>query len=87
MKEILMFVQKDCPYCKRALKWQEVLTEKFHPEWAQVPIRMVDELEQPEVAQAYDYYYVPTYFIDGVKVHEGPVTQQDVEKVFAQALS
>ena len=48
---------------------------------------MVDELEQPEVAQAYDYYYVPTYFIDGVKVHEGPVTQQDVEKVFAQALS
>ena len=87
MKEILMFVQKDCPHCKRALKWQEVLTEKFHPEWAQVPIRIVDELEQPEVAQAYDYYYVPTYFIDGVKVHEGPVTQQDVEKVFAQALS
>ena len=87
MKEILMFVQKDCPHCKRALKWQEVLTEKFHPEWAQVPIRMVDELEQPEVAQAYDYYYVPTYFIDGVKVHEGPGTQQDVEKVFAQALS
>ena len=87
MKEILMFVQKDCPHCKRALKWQEELTEKFHPEWAQVPIRMVDELEQPEVAQAYDYYYVPTYFIDGVKVHEGPVTQQDVEKVFAQALS
>ena len=87
MKEILMFVQKDCPHCKRALKWQEVLTEKFHPEWAQVPIRMVDELEQPEVAQAYDYYYVPTYFIDGVKVHEGPVTQQDVVKVFAQALS
>ena len=87
MKEILMFVQKDCPHCKRALKWQEVLTEKFHPEWAQVPIRMVDELEQPEVAQAYDYYYVPTYFIDGVKVHEGTVTQQDVEKVFAQAMS
>ena len=87
MKEILMFVQKDCPHCKRALKWQEVLTEKFHPEWAQVPIRMVDELEQPEVAQAYDYYYVPTYFIVGVKVHERPVTQQDVEKVFAQALS
>ena len=87
MKEILMFVQKDCPHCKRALKWQEVLTEKFHPEWARDPIRMVDELEQPEVAQAYDYYYVPTYFIDGVKVHEGPVTQQDVEKVFAQALS
>ena len=87
MKEILMFVQKDCPHCKRALKWQEVLTEKFHPEWARVPIRMVDELEQPEVAQAYGYYYVPTYFIDGVKVHEGPVTQQDVEKVFAQAMS
>ena len=32
MKEILMFVQAGCPHCKRALKWHEALTAKFHPE-------------------------------------------------------
>ena len=86
MKEILMFVQDGCPHCKRALKWNEVLTEKFHPEWKNVPICMVDENVEKEYAESFDYYYVPTYYVDGVKIHEGPVTQQDVEKVFAAAL-
>ena len=87
MKEILMFMQEGCPHCKRALKWHEVLTQKFHPEWKDVPIRMVDENVEKEYAESFDYYYVPTYFVDGVKIHEGPVTQQDVEKVFAAALA
>lgn len=82
-----MFVQQGCPHCKRAFKWQEVLTEKFHPEWRDVPVRVVDELEEKEYADSFDYYYVPSYYVDGVKVHEGPVTQQDVERVFALALA
>ena len=87
MKEILMFVQAGCPLCTRALKWHEALTAKFHPEWARVPLRFVDEEVEKELADAHDYYYVPTYYVDGVKIHEGPVTQQDVEKVFAAAMS
>ena len=82
-----MFVQQGCPHCKRAFKWQEVLTEKFHPEWRDVPVRVVDELEEKEYADSFDYYYVPSYYVDGVKVHEGPVTHQDVERVFETALS
>ena len=82
-----MFVQQGCPHCKRAFKWQEVLTEKFHPEWRDVPVRVVDELEEKEYADSFDYYYVPSYYVDGVKVHEGPVTQEDVERVFALALA
>ena len=82
-----MFVQQGCPHCKRAFKWQEVLTEKFHPEWREVPVRVVDELEEKEYADSLDYYYVPSYYVDGVRVHEGPVTQQDVERVFALALA
>ena len=56
-----MFVQQGCPHCKRAFKWQEVLTEKFHPEWRDVPVRVVDELEEKEYADSFDYYYVPSY--------------------------
>ena len=82
-----MLVQQGCRHCKRAFKWQEVLTEKFHPERRDVPVRVVDELEEKEYADSFDYYYVPSYYVDGVKVHEGPVTQQDVERVFALALA
>ena len=34
---------------------------------------MIEESEQPEVADAFDYYYVPTFYVDGVKVHEGGI--------------
>lgn len=86
MKEILMFVQERCPHCRRAFKWHEALIQKQHPEWAEVSIRVVDEEKEKELADAYDYYYVPTYFVDGVKIQEGPVTQPDVERVFEAAM-
>lgn len=86
MKEILMFVLESCPHCKRALKWHQVLTEKAHPEWRDVPLRIVDEEADKALSDAYDYSLVPAYYVDGVKLHEGPVTQQDVERVFAAAL-
>ena len=81
-----MFVQQGCPHCKRAFKWQEVLTEKFHPEWRDVPVRVVDELEEKEYADSFDYYYVPCYYVGGEKVHEGHAERADVEAVFRAAL-
>lgn len=82
-----MFVQKGCPHCKRALKWHEVMFTKLHPEWADIPLRIVDEEEEKALADTYDYYYVPSYYIEGEKVHEGPVTQQDVERIFETAMN
>ena len=34
---------------------------------------------------AFDYYYVPCYYVDGVKVHEGHAERADVEAVFRAA--
>ena len=48
---------------------------------------MIDEKKQPDVAAKYDYYYVPTFFVDGEKVHEGHAEKADVEKVFKAALA
>ena len=46
---------------------------------------MVDESRERALAGAYDYYYVPTYYVDGKKVHEGRITRADVERVFRLA--
>ena len=85
MKEVILFKLANCPHCKLALKLQDELFEA-HPEWREVPLRMVDEAVEKEFADSYDYYYVPTYYVDGVKVHEGHAEKEDVEKVFLAAL-
>lgn len=47
---------------------------------------MIEETEQPEVADRYDYYYVPTFYIDGRKIHEGGIYSDEVESVLRKAL-
>lgn len=46
---------------------------------------MVDEAAEPAYADTFDYYYVPCYYVDGVKVHEGHAERADVEAVFRAA--
>ena len=80
MKEITLFLLNNCPHCKLALRLQEELLEE-HPAWRDIPLRMVDEAAEPAYADTFDYYYVPCYYVDGVKVHEGHAEREDVEKL------
>lgn len=85
MKDILLFMMKSCPHCKLALKLQEELLDQ-NPQWRGIPFKMVDEREEVAFANAHDYYYVPTYYVDGVKVHEGHAERADIEAVFGAAM-
>jgi len=51
-----------------------------------IEIELIEESEQTEFADQYDYYYVPTFYIDGEKVHEGGIFENEVEDVFKKAL-
>ena len=84
MKEITLFLLNNCPHCKLALRLQEELLAE-HPEWKDIPVKMVDEAKEAALADTYDYYYVPTYYVDGKKVHEGHAEKHDVEQVFRLA--
>ena len=85
MKEIQLFILKGCPHCKLALAYQqELLAER--PQWREVPLRIVDEREEKALADSYDYYYVPSYYVNGKKVHEGHAERADVEAVYRAAL-
>jgi thioredoxin 1 len=85
MKKILMFTMENCPFCVKARNWMRKLLEE-NPEYAKIEIRIVDELEQPAYADEFDYYYVPTYYVGGAKVHEGVPTLEIVKGVFEEAL-
>ena len=84
MKEVLMFILPGCPHCKLALRYQEELLQE-HPEWQAIPLRIVDESRERAFANEHDYYYVPTWYVDGQKVFEGHAEKPDVERVLRQA--
>jgi Thioredoxin domain-containing protein len=84
MKPVFMFITDWCPYCKQALSFMEDL-KKINPEYANLEVKIIDEERQPEIAKQYDYYYVPTYYVDGVKIHEGVPSKDVVRNVFEKA--
>lgn len=69
MKELILFYLEDCPYCHNARRALKDL-EQENPCFATVPIQWVEESRRPDLAEQYDYYYVPTVFCDGKKLYE-----------------
>lgn len=85
MKKITMFIMKSCPYCKIALRLMDTLFTE-NPDYKRLDIEIIDELIHPETAAKYDYYYVPTYYVGGKKLHEGVASLKKIKRVFDAAL-
>ena len=86
MQEITLFHLSSCPYCKRALQYLEELQAE-NPVYAQIPITMIEESQQAALADSYDYYYVPCFFIGQRKLFEGAAQKQDVRAALDAALA
>lgn len=84
-KHVKMMMLETCPYCKQAFKMIDELKQK-HPEYQKVEIETIEERKEEEKTKGYDYWYVPTFFVDDVKIHEGVPTMEKVEQVFIEAL-
>ena len=86
MKPIVMIILENCPHCRNARRWMAELKEEY-PQYQTLQVEMIDEQLHPEVTKTYSYYYVPTYYVEGVKVHEGVPTKEIVRDVFEKALA
>lgn len=84
MKEITFFMKPSCPYCKEAYGFIDEMYKK-DPSLKEIKINEIDEDKESELAAKYDYYYVPTFYVGGEKIHEGMSTLEDIEKVFSAA--
>jgi glutaredoxin len=85
MKKVLYFYLAGCPFCRQADRWMEEVVRE-HPEYAAVEVRAVEERREREFARGFDYYFVPTFYVDGIKEHEGVATKAVVESVFKKAM-
>ena len=84
MKTIKLFYLKNCPFCKKAFSYIDEL--KKQDAYKDIAFELIEESEQPEIADQYDYYYVPTFYIDGEKIHEGGIFPNEVEDILKKAL-
>lgn len=79
-----LFILPDCPYCKKAIEWIEELKQDH--QYHHIPIEIIDESKESEVADTYDYYYVPSLFDGTHKYIEGATTYQELKSIFDQYL-
>ena len=85
MKKILLFHFASCPYCAEVRRWI-AQAQAENPALQALDIEMIDELLHPVIAWKYDYWYVPTFYVDGKKVHEGACTREKVKQILDMAM-
>ncbi len=72
VKELTMFYLDDCGYCAKA---RQALDELFleNPAYALIPLKRIEESREPALADSYDYYAVPSFFIGKEKLFEAHI--------------
>ena len=91
-KKVTAFYIEGCPYCRQA---KEALKElsSGNAEYSSVPFEWIEENQHPEISEKYDYYFVPSMFVDGKKIyesHRGESKEEcfaNVKKVFESAIN
>ncbi len=85
MKKITLFVLEKCPFCNKALRYIEEAKAE-NPAFQAIEIEIIDEGKEPELADKYDYYYVPTFYFGQEKIHEGGILPDEVKEILTKAL-
>ena len=67
--KLTAFILPRCPYC---LQMRELLEElrAERPELAAIEIEFIDESAQSALADSYEYYRVPSFFLGRRKLYE-----------------
>lgn len=85
MKKVTVFYQPMCPFCKNAFKFIKELTAE-NEAFKNIEWELIDELKEPEFADKFDYYYVPTFYFEGEKIHEGGIFKNEVKALMQSVI-
>jgi len=85
MAKLTYFYLPSCPHCRLAARCLEELCVE-DPRYADVEIERVDESAEKARAAAYDYWYVPCFYMGEQKIHEGHAEKADIKAVLDRAL-
>jgi glutaredoxin len=86
MAPLTLFHLERCPYCIEARTYLNELIQE-DPRYAAVTIELIEERQNKALADAHDYYLVPTFYLGSTKLFEGIMTKADVRNVLEAALA
>lgn len=69
MKTLTIMYLSHCPYCQKAKRALMELVDEV-PSYRNIPVEWIEESEQPSLADQYDYWRVPSFFIGKEKLFE-----------------
>lgn len=70
--KVILFYLNGCPYCKQAKK---VLEELYliNPEYLSVEIEWIEEMENLEISDKYDYQAVPCIYVNDQLMYQAHI--------------
>lgn len=80
-----LFILENCPHCRRARQWIKELCEE-NPLYKEIPIELIDEAKESRLADSYDYFYVPCFYDNDIKLHEGVASKDIIRDIFENYL-
>ena len=69
MQKITLFYLDGCPYCRNARTALAELAAE-NPAYGHIDVDWVEESRNMEMAEQYDYYFVPTIYAGDKKLYE-----------------
>jgi len=84
MKPLTVFILKLCPYCVKARTYIDELMSE--PQFSKLDIQYIYENKEKELADSFDYYYVPAFYQERQKLHEGAVSKEQVREILKTVL-
>ncbi len=85
MKNLQIFYQRNCPHCRKAFEFIETLKEE-NEIYRLIEPRLIEETLEVDYADLFDYFLVPTFYIDNEKVHEGVVSKEQMREILNKTL-
>ena len=80
--KVTVFYLQNCPYCKKAFRiWEEIKSEG---KYSGIELELHEEREEAELANSFDYYYVPCFYYNNDKLHEGAIDEVAMRAMFDQ---
>ena len=92
MKKITAFYLEGCPYCRQAREALKELMNK-NENYSKVSLEWIEENQHPEISEKFDYYYVPSMFIENKKIYEAhrgesfDECKENIKRVLETAIS
>lgn len=85
MKQLTLFYLKYCPHCINALHlWKKLSKEETYKN---IELVMIEESQEKELAASYDYYYVPSFYVGKIKLHEGTINEKQMREMLDNFLN